>query len=124
LDLHVQHDAAAHEFSVEWSGCRSVLQYHYAEGVMTIVHTKVPEAIRSRGVAAQLMRAALAVAREKGWKVNPACSYALAFMRRETQYADLLFDADTERRHADALLDEALDESFPASDVPAIGGDH
>jgi len=123
VDLHVQHDCAAQEFSAELSGCRSILQYRYANGVMTIVHTKVPGAVRGRGVAAQLMRAALTVAREKGWKVNPACSYALAFMRRETQYADLLFDADAERKHADALLDEALDESFPASDVPSIGGD-
>lgn len=28
-------------------------------------------------------------------------------------------DTDSERRHQDALLDEALDESFPASDPPA-----
>jgi predicted GNAT family acetyltransferase len=123
VDLHVQHDSAALEFSAELSGSRSILQYRYSDGVMTILHTKVPEVNRGRGVGAQLMRAALALAREKGWKVNPACSYALAFMRREPQYADLLFDADAERKHADALLDEALDESFPASDVPSIGGD-
>lgn len=29
-------------------------------------------------------------------------------------------DADSERRHLDALLDEALEESFPASDPPAL----
>lgn len=33
------------------------------------------------------------------------------------QHADA--DADAERRHEDALLDEALDETFPASDPAA-----
>ena len=30
----------------------------------------------------------------------------------------------TERRHRDELLDEALDESFPASDPPAMVRPH
>jgi hypothetical protein len=29
---------------------------------------------------------------------------------------------DGEKRHEDDLLDEALDESFPASDSPSVGG--
>jgi len=31
---------------------------------------------------------------------------------------------DVERRHRDELLDEALDESFPASDPPAMVRPH
>jgi hypothetical protein len=29
---------------------------------------------------------------------------------------------ETEKRHLEDLLDEGLDESFPASDPPAVGG--
>jgi predicted GNAT family acetyltransferase len=81
---------------------------------MTITHTRVPPAIGGRGVAAELMRAALAVAKEKGWSINPACSYAAAYMRKHAPSSD--------RKHMEDLLDEALDESFPASDSPAVGG--
>jgi uncharacterized protein len=123
LDLQVQHDSADQEFFAEFSGSRAVLNYRYADGLMTITHTEVPPAFRNRGIAAQLMRSALAEARAKGWKIDPACPYALNFMQREPQYADLLRAGDVERRHVDQQLDEALDESFPASDVPAIGGD-
>jgi predicted GNAT family acetyltransferase len=136
--LLIQHDSKAQEFTAELSGYRAVLQYRYADRVMTIAHIGVPAAISGRGVAAELARAALHLAREGGWTVNPECSYARAFMRRHHEYADLLSTAasvdepasrpagerDTEHEHVDALLDEALDESFPASDPPAVGGEH
>jgi predicted GNAT family acetyltransferase len=129
--LLIQHDPKAQEFTAELSGYRAVLQYRYVDRVMTIAHIGVPAAISGRGVAAELARAALHRAREAGWTVNPECSYARAFMRRHQEYADLMSTApapegerQTEHAHVDALLDEALDESFPASDPPAVGGEH
>ncbi|HJU08376.1 MAG TPA: GNAT family N-acetyltransferase [Rhodanobacteraceae bacterium] len=88
MDVH--HDTQAQEFSVEVGGHRAELQYRLRDGVMTIVHTGVPEEIGGRGVAAALTRVALETARANGWKVVPACAYAEAFMRRHREYADLL----------------------------------
>jgi hypothetical protein len=33
----------------------------------------------------------------------------------------MLKHAEADRRHKEELLDEALDESFPASDSPSVG---
>ena len=110
----VEHDSSAHRFSTEVDGQRAVLDYVLSDGVMTITHTGVPPAIGGRGVAAALMSAALSAARAAGWTVNPACSYAAAYMRRQPD--------NGERQHQEDLLDEALEESFPASDPPAVGG--
>jgi len=116
----ISHDPGAHRFSTEVDGSRAQLDYTLADGVMTITHTRVPPAIGGRGIAAQLMEAALGAARAAGWSVNPACSYAKAYLEKHPQGAK---DAQaTDKQHIDDLLDEALDESFPASDSPAVGG--
>jgi predicted GNAT family acetyltransferase len=111
----ISHDQTAHQFTAEVDGHRAELDYTVADGVMTITHTRVPQAIGGRGIAAELMREALKVAGERGWSVNPACSYAAAYMRKHAQ-------AQPDKRHIDELLDEALEESFPASDSPSVGG--
>jgi predicted GNAT family acetyltransferase len=110
----ISHDQTANRFTTEVDGYRAELDYTVADAVMTITHTRVPQAIGGRGVAAELMRDALEVAASRGWSINPACSYAAAYMRKHSPSAD--------KRHIDELLDEALDESFPASDSPSVGG--
>jgi predicted GNAT family acetyltransferase len=110
----INHDRAAQQFSTEREGHHAHLDYTLAGRVMTITQTRVPDAIGGRGVAAELMRAALAAAREAGWTVDPVCSYAEAYLAKHPQEYD--------KKHIDELLDEALDESFPASDSPSVGG--
>jgi uncharacterized protein len=112
--IAVSHDAGAHRFTTEVEGSHAYLDYTLAGDVMTITHTRVPPAIGGRGIAAELMRTALAAARGAGWSVKPACSYAVAYMARHPQEPD--------RQHVEDLLDEALDESYPASDSPSVGG--
>ena len=50
---------------------------------------------------------------------------ALAFRPRSDHRANaaayLRRHRDDDRQHAEDLLDEALDESFPASDPPSVG---
>jgi predicted GNAT family acetyltransferase len=109
----IDHDTSARRFTTEVDGERAVLEYVLADSTMTITHTRVPPAIGGRGIAAELMRAALSAARAAGWTVKPACSYAAAYMQRHPDAA--------ERQHEEELLDEALEESFPASDPPSVG---
>ncbi len=90
MSIDVHHDSAAHVFVALVDGERCFLDYGLSGTEMTIHHTEVPSAVGGRGIAGELMRAALATARAEGWKVVPACSYARVFIDRHAEYADLL----------------------------------
>ena len=55
-----------------------------------MTHTEVPPAFEGRGIAAALVREALAWARAQGLKVWPLCSYVAVYMRRHPETQDLL----------------------------------
>ena len=89
MDNPIQHDAKARRFNTVVDGVTGYVEYELAGDVMTITHTIVPPAIGGRGIAAALMKAALEHARNQGFKVDPECSYADAWIRRHPEYEDL-----------------------------------
>ncbi len=86
----VAHDRAAHCFETRVDGQRCEARYEMIDGVMWLVHTGVPRRLEGRGIAARLVRAALDHARAEGLKVQPACSYVRAYMRRHPETRDLI----------------------------------
>jgi predicted GNAT family acetyltransferase len=66
------------------------LDYQLDGQRMSIMHTVVPPELGGKGIAALLNRAALDTARDRGWRVEPVCSYTAAFIERHPEYADLL----------------------------------
>lgn len=90
MTLAITHDRVARRFHVVVDGHRCVLDYELGGDRMSIVHTGVPPEVGGRGIAAQLTEAAVAAARELGWKVVPLCSYARVWFERHPQQRDLL----------------------------------
>jgi predicted GNAT family acetyltransferase len=88
LDIH--HDAAAMRFHADVDGGEAECVYHLAGDLMNIVHTEVPPQAEGCGIAAALVRTALAHARAMGWRVRPSCSYVRSYMRRHLDTQDLL----------------------------------
>jgi predicted GNAT family acetyltransferase len=85
----ITHDPERRRLQAHVEGNLCVLDYALDGTVMIITHTEVPPAIGGRGIAAALVRAALELARDAGWSVSPACSYAMAWMQRHPEYDDL-----------------------------------
>ncbi len=86
----ITHNAAQHRFEWLEDGVLCVLEYTLLASVMTITYTGVPQAVGGRGIAAELTQFALNTARAEGWKVHPVCSYAVAYVRRHSQYQELV----------------------------------
>ncbi len=85
----IRHDAAGRRFSIEVDGHVGYVEYELTDVAMTITHTIVPPAIGGRGIAGQLVQAALEFATRENLKVVPRCSYADAWMHKHPRFEAL-----------------------------------
>ncbi|HBR95655.1 MAG TPA: hypothetical protein DEA90_15965 [Opitutae bacterium] len=77
----VRHDRTAQRFETS-SGAR--LDYRAtADNTIDITHTCVPEHLRGKGLAAQLMDAAIDHAKEGNLSLEASCDYAQAYLKRK-----------------------------------------
>ena len=89
-DFPVTHNLKEQRFEMSVKGLLAVIAYHREHGVISLDHTGVPVPIEGHGVAAKLTRAALDFARAEKLRVVPACSYVDAFIRKHSEYQDLV----------------------------------
>ena len=90
MTVAVTHNAARQRFEATVDGQLCVADYQLRGNVMWMTHTGVPAAVGGRGIAAELVRVALAWAEEKGYTVEPSCSYVEVYMRRHPETLKLL----------------------------------
>ena len=90
MESTARNNEAEGQFEVEIDGKVGVTQYRLKPGRMIVTHTEVPPELEGRGVGNTLARAALDYARSEGLKVVPRCAFVSAFIRRHSEYQDLV----------------------------------
>ena len=88
--MEIIHDAAKQKFYVIFDGLESHLEYVRNHEVLNLNHTYVPYEHRGKGIAGELVKAALTYAKENKYKIIPSCSYAAVYFQRHPEYEDLL----------------------------------
>ncbi len=89
----VTHNVPRQRFEVTTGDAPTAFLSYIHEGERVVFdHTYVPDELRGRGLAAQLVRAALNEARQQRWTVVPRCSYVDTFIKRNAEFADLVKD--------------------------------
>ncbi len=78
----VVNNTAASRFQLEAEGAHAILEYRLRDHAINLVHTEVPQQLRGRGLADQLVGAALEYAREHQLRVIPSCPFVKAYLRR------------------------------------------
>ncbi len=79
------HNEAARRFEVNVGGERAILEYRRSPGVIDLIHTEVPAALRGRGLGEILVRAALDFARDHKLTVVPTCPYVKAYLQKHPE---------------------------------------
>ena len=67
-----------------------VIRYRREPGAVVLVHTDIDPEFEGHGLGGRLVRAALDNLRSRRLQVIPLCPFALSFIHRHTEYADLV----------------------------------
>lgn len=82
-------DRGEYRAHVEGNPAFGRLSWTKRGGARVAEHTLVPPVIGNRGVAARLVEAMVADARQRGFKIEPECSYVVAAFKRHPEWADV-----------------------------------
>jgi predicted GNAT family acetyltransferase len=90
-DLEILDNADESRYEARLDGeLAGVIEYTAREGWLVLVHTEVMAAFEGRGVAARLVTAALDDIRARSMYLTPTCPYVASFIKRHTEYRDLV----------------------------------
>ena len=86
----VRNNPAKKHYELDVEGHIAATYYELSNGVITFIHTEVPETLGGRGIGSQLIKGALDQVRAAGLKVVAQCPFVKAYIGKHQEYADLL----------------------------------
>ena len=92
-DITISHETAQDRgrYSAQFEGAEAghLDWVSGGEGVRVATHTLVPDAMRGKGIAGELVDALIADARSEGFRIEPQCSYVAAQFKRHPEWSEL-----------------------------------
>jgi hypothetical protein len=83
-------NAKKRRYELDLDGQAAIATYRRKDGVVTFLHTEVPEALRGRGSAKELVKGALEDVRARGEKIVPRCPFVAAYVKKHPEVQDLV----------------------------------
>ncbi|EEC07900.1 protein GTLF3B, putative [Ixodes scapularis] len=82
--FQVEHDEANREFFIRLGNDKAVLQYEVLNPkTLDLVHTEVPEALRGKGIAKHLAKAAFNFVAANSFQARVTCPYVNKYVNEE-----------------------------------------
>lgn len=91
MDLNIQHEPGKRYFALIEDGEGGEAEAAYkeeADGTRSFDHTFVPDAVRGKGVAEQLVRHALDDTLRSGHGFKAVCPYVKGFVQKHPEYKE------------------------------------
>ncbi len=86
----VRDNPSRHRFEIDVDGVIAFSVYRHEPGVVTFVHTEVPDALSGRGVGSKVAQGALEIVRARGEKVIAECPFIAGYIKKHLEFQDLL----------------------------------
>ena len=86
--MTVTHNHALSRYEMATDHGMAVAVYQQRGDRRIFTHTEVPPPDQGRGHASRLVKDALDDTRRQGLKIEPSCSFVVAYVRRHPEYRD------------------------------------
>lgn len=86
--MSVTHNGAESRYEMKADHGLALAVYRQQGDARIFTHTEVPPEDEGKGLGAKLVRAALEDTRKQGFKIVPACSFVVAYVRRHPEFDD------------------------------------
>lgn len=90
MEEKVIHEKENERFVIYSEGNEVYVEYSMIGNDINLYHTYTHPALRGKGLAAHVVRAALEFAEENNLKVVPTCSYVQSFIAKNDGYKELV----------------------------------
>jgi predicted GNAT family acetyltransferase len=78
------------QFELHTQGGVAFLEFIREGEKIYLTHTETPEALRGKGIAADLVKQSLQCAKDNGLTVVPSCSYVAHYVNNHTEWNTIL----------------------------------
>ena len=94
MEIQNSDDGKRGAFFIDADGKRAaeMTYVHAGEKIIIIDHTEVDDSLRGKHIGDELLKAAVTLARDKGLVIRATCPFALARLRRSTEFSDVFQD--------------------------------
>jgi len=93
----VTNNERAERFEMLVDGLRAILTYRRFSDLIVFLHAEVPRSLEGQGLAGKLTSFALDFARANHLRVVPRCPYVSNFIRKHSEYQDLVSPEDLQK---------------------------
>jgi predicted GNAT family acetyltransferase len=78
------------QFELHLNNGLAFLEYYREGNKIFLTHTEVPEQLRGKGIAAELVKHTLQYCRQNNLIVVPACAYVAKYIDKNPEWRDIL----------------------------------
>lgn len=86
--MTVTHNVSRQRYELPVEHGLAIAAYRQQVDARVFTHTEVPPEDEGKGIGARVVKAALEDTRKQGFRIIPACSFVVAYVRRHPEFDD------------------------------------
>ena len=90
METEIKNNTASQQFETTVNDKTAFITYNLRPGILTVLHTEVPKALKGQGIASALSKFALDYIAAEKLQLVPLCPYMQAFLKKHPEYAYLV----------------------------------